>query len=179
MLLVVAPQPGRHEGMKQEDKQGVCAVVMEAGAEWPTFDHDARGADSYAVIPQQPEETPAELAWRAAERVASLERNGARVESVVSAVGSAHDDEVFAARCVVARALIAQNDGRGEAELIFSASARLTEAARHELLALAGTLAAQARGSALSVKVRFRADSGEQRGASAAGRAREIAPVVA
>lgn len=164
--------------MQRDDGRKMGAVIMEAGAEWPDFVHDERGPRDWAVIPQQPKETPAELALRAAERVTTLERSGARVDSIVIAVGAAHDDEVFAARCVVARILIAL--GRDDARLVFSASARLAGTARHELLALAGTLAGQAQDSALSVSVRFAEP--EERApllSGARGRHQDLAAVVA
>ncbi len=164
---------------RQEDRQGACTIVIEAGAEWPAFGHEPAGTDIHAVIPQQPDETPAELALRAADRVASLGRGGASVQSVVIAVGAVHDDEVFAARCSVARALIAELGAGGEAELTFSAPALLTDGARHELLALAGTLASQAYGSAFSVNVRFSAAPVQRRDGAGAGRAPEILPDVA
>jgi hypothetical protein len=165
--------------MQRQDERKIGAVIMEAGAQWPAFVHDEAVPRDWTVIPQQPLETPAELALRAADRVDALRREGAQVDSIVIAVGGAHDDEVFAARCVVARALIGRR--QDEACLVFSAPARLTGGARHELLALAGTLAGQAQGSALSVSVRFNAEP-EQRVAGsvvARGRLQDLAPVVA
>lgn len=156
---------------REAGRQGACTVVIERGGEWPVVGHEMSGLDINAVIPQQPGETPAELGLRAAERVASLGRRGAFVQSVVIAVGVAHDDEVFAARCIVARALVAQLDGRREADLVFCAPALLTDGARHELLALAGTLASQAYGSALSVSVRFGGDPSESHAGAKVGRA--------
>lgn len=149
--------------MQPANRQVARAVVMEAGADWPAFIHEGGGPNHWAIIPQQPQETPAELALRATARLAALKQRGASIDSLVIAVGPAHDDEIFASRCAVARALLRALDQRKDAELIFSASAGLADPARHELLALAGTLASQAQGCKLSVSVRFRNRQGVQR----------------
>lgn len=139
-----------------ESNEPVCVVVMEAGAEWPEFVESDEGRPvNWAVVPQQPDETPAELALRATRRVEALVSSGAELETVVIAAGSLHNDEVFAARCSVARALIQVMSARGGSRLVFSAPANLPVSARHELIALAGTLAAQSHGTALDVGVRF------------------------
>lgn len=134
-------------------EQRVCVVVMEAGGEWPSF-VEREGPANWAVIPQQPGETPGELALRASRRVAALAEHGAPIGTVIIAAGAECDDHVFAARCAVARSLIQAMGGRG-GQLLFSAPARLPDAARHELIALAGTLASQVRGTSLDVGVRF------------------------
>ncbi len=139
-----------------ESSERVCVVVMEAGGEWPDFvEADDQRPVNWAVVPQQPDETPAELALRAAHRVEALVASGAALDTVVIAAGSRHNDEVFAARCAVARALIQAMSASRGSRLLFSAPATLPPSARHELIALAGTLAAQSRDTALDVGVRF------------------------
>ncbi len=139
-----------------ESSDRVCVVVMEAGGEWPDFVESDNGRPvNWAVVPQQPDETPAELALRATHRVEALVSGGAALDTVVIAAGSRHNDEVFAARCSVARALIQEMNARGGSRLLFSAPANLPTSARHELIALAGTLAAQSHGTPLDVGVRF------------------------
>lgn len=138
-----------------ESSERVCVVVLEAGGEWPGFVESDNGPVNWAVVPQQPDETPAELALRATHRVEALVSGDAQLDTVVIAAGSRHDDEVFAARCSVARALIQVMSARGGSRLVFSAPANLPASARHELIALAGTLAAQSHGTALDVGVRF------------------------
>lgn len=166
--------------MQREVGRKIGAVIIEAGAQWPDFVHDEQAPHDWAVIPQQPSETPAELGLRAAERLTALERHGAEVNAIVIAVGGAHGDEVFASRCAVARALIVR--GQGAVCLVFSAPARLAGPARHELLALAGTLASQAQGGPLSVSVRFQnddeAEERAQGSANALGRLPDQAPVI-
>ena len=93
--------------MTSGSEQRVCVVVLEAGGEWPDFvETDAAHPISWAVIPQQPDETPAELGLRAQRRVEAIVHSGAALDTVVIAAGSHHNDEIFAARCAVARALI-------------------------------------------------------------------------
>lgn len=139
-----------------EGSDRVCVVVMEAGGEWPDFVETDDGRPvNWAVVPQQPDETPAELALRAGRRVEAVVASGAELDTVVIAAGPRHDDEVFAARCVVARALIQAMGKRDGGRLVFAAPAALPATARHELIALAGTLAAQSRDTALDVGVRF------------------------
>jgi hypothetical protein len=73
---------------------------------------------------------------------------------VLAASGSQGDD-VFAARCAMARALLTHMAVLGEGKLALSAPDALPATARHELLDLAGTLISQLAGSPLSVAVRF------------------------
>lgn len=139
-----------------ESSERVCVVVMEAGGEWPDFVESDDGRPvNWAVVPQQPDETPAELALRATRRVEALVSGSAKLDTVVIAAGARHNDEVFAARCSVARALIQVMSERGGSRLVFAAPANLPASARHELIALAGTLAAQLHDTPLDVGVRF------------------------
>lgn len=142
--------------MGDRTEQRVCVVVMEAAGEWPAF-VEREGSANWAVIAQQPGETPGELALRSSRRVSTLTEHGARIDTVIVAAGPHCDDDVFAARCAVARSLI-QAMGTSRGRLLFSAPAKLPEAARHELVALAGTLANQVRGTSLTVGVKFAED---------------------
>ena len=142
--------------MSRTSEQRVCVVVLEAGGEWPDFvETDADHPISWAVIPQQPDETPAELGLRAQKRVEAIVHSGAALDTVVIAAGSHHNDQIFAARCGVARALIHVMSGTQGRRLVFSAPSTLPASARHDLIALAGTLAGQVRGTQLDVGVRF------------------------
>lgn len=166
--------------MDEDSEQRVCVVVMEAGGEWPDFVEAEDGRPvNWAVIPQQPDETPAELALRAQQRVEALVASGATLDNVVIAAGSRHNDEVFAARCAVARALIQVLSNTDGSRLIFSAPASLPASARHELIALAGTLAGQSRDTSLDVGVRFgeaREDGARPRPAQRAGHTAKDSP---
>ncbi len=139
--------------MSERGRQRVCVVVMEAGGEWPSF-VEREGSANWAVIPQQPSETPAELALRSSRRLSALAEHGAPIDMVIIAAGAQCNDQVFAARCAVARSLI-QAMGDRDGQLVFSAPSKLPEPSRHELIALAGTLANQVRGTPLGVSVRF------------------------
>jgi hypothetical protein len=73
----------------------------------------------------------------------------------VCASKTLHDDELYAARCVLARALLDHMRLLGEGTLAFSAPTGFPDSERHELLDLAGTLTAQLAGAPLSVAIRF------------------------
>lgn len=137
----------------ETERERACVVVMEAGSEWPPS-LDRRTADC-AVIPQQPGESPGELALRASRRVLGLREQGVTLDAVVIAAGPRSDDEAVAGRRAVARSLVLAMETARAGELVFSAPSRISEQARHALVGLAGTLAGQARGRRLTVGVRF------------------------
>lgn len=134
----------------------VIVVVMEQGAVWPGWIADCRATPESLVIAQQAEETPAELALRVVQRLALLEAGGHGVVTAVLAAGHAGGDEVYAARCVIARTMLAHMAGRSRAGgLVFAASEEIDEGRRVELLELAETLIGQLAGTRLSIGLHF------------------------
>ncbi len=143
--------------MEEADGQQVVLVIMEHGSDFPTWVEECRSRTPDAiVIAQQGDEAPAELALRVVRRLQALEARGRTVSTSVLAAGDASDDEVFESRCRVARALLTHmslQDSSGG--LVFAGREVGDDEARHELMALAGTLMEQLTGTQLSIGLRF------------------------
>jgi hypothetical protein len=143
---------------------GACLTVVEFGAEQTCDTRDGvTNASARAMVVQQVDETPAELALRATRRAIRLTRSGVPLEAGVIVAGDSVSDELFVCRCQTARAMIRAMRGARAPRLIFVAPSTISEASRHELFSIAGTLASQMQGSPIEVSVRFserRLDSG-------------------
>lgn len=151
--------------LNQEADAGACLTVVESGAEQSsgtTYD-GVIGACERATVVQQNDETPAELALRATRRAMLLVRAGERLEAGVIVASDAINDEVFLCRCQIARAMIRAMSGALAPRLIFVAPSTISEAGRHELFSIAGTLSTQLHGTPIVVSVRF-ADPRERSG---------------
>lgn len=139
-----------------EELSRACIVVVENGvARIPQIDDPACSLTDRAIIAQSPDETPAELAVRVIRRAQELARNRTPVQCAVIAASDAVDDEVFASRCRIARALVRAMEGAPKANLSFVAPGTLSDDGRHELLSIAGTLAMQLHHVPVEVSVRF------------------------
>lgn len=143
--------------MTGQQDRGACIVIVEQGVP-PLESLDPDGicdACVRAVVAQQFDETPAELALRVARRIERLTRQGTPLEAGVFVASDATDDEVFASRCLMARAMLRGMGEAREPRLVFEVPSTLSEDGRHELLALAGTLTSQLDGSDVEVLLRF------------------------
>jgi hypothetical protein len=133
-----------------------CILVVERGVEKiPTIDDDACDAAERAIIAQQPDETPADLAVRVVRRAEELGRRGLQLGSAVFAASEVVSDEVFASRCRMARALVKAMESAPHARLLFIPPSTLSDDGRHELLSIAGTLAMDLCHVPVEVSVRF------------------------
>lgn len=135
----------------------VFLVIMEHGSEFPSWVEECRDrTPDSIVIAQQADETPAELGLRVIRRLQVLEAGGQRVVTSVLAAGDASDDDVFEARCRVARALLTHMSALGDSGgLVFAGHEGADPDSRHELMSLAGTLMDQLVGTGLSIGLRF------------------------
>jgi hypothetical protein len=142
--------------MTQAEQDGAYIVVVEAGAELATelLDEGLGQATERAMIPQQHDETPGELAVRAARRAKQIAAKQP-VEICIIAAGEACDDEVFHSRCQIARTMILAMRGARAPRLVFAAPKSLSDEGRHELMAIVGTLTSQLHGTPVEVSVRF------------------------
>jgi hypothetical protein len=111
--------------------------------------------EAQATVVQQHDETPNELAVRAVRRVDQLTREGMPLVSGVILVNGEVEPEAFEARCQIARAMIRGMRGARSARLLLLAPEQISDGGRHELLAIAGTLASQLEGLPVEVSVRF------------------------
>lgn len=138
-------------------REQVVLVIMEHGAAWPSWVEECRTQTPDAiVISQQGDETPAELALRVFRRLQALEARGRSVATSVLAAGDGSDDEVFEARCRVARALLGHMSVQGQSGgLVFAGHEAGDAQGRHELMSLAGLLMDQLAGTDLSIGLRF------------------------
>lgn len=135
----------------------VLFVVVETGARWPIWLTEMqRVVPEVVVVAADRDGTPAELALRVLQRLQSLESGDARVELAAVLAGNAPaTDEVFEARCLIARAVLRHMAAAGIGKLAFSAPSNLPDASRHELMALVGTLTDQLVGTQMSISIRF------------------------
>lgn len=143
--------------MTGQQDRGACVVIVEQGVP-PLGSLDPDGicdACLRAVVAQQHDETPAELALRVARRIERLTRQGTPLEAGVFVASDATDDEVFASRCLMARAMLRGMSEARAPRLVFEVPASVSDAGRHELLALAGTLTSQLDSHHVQVLVRF------------------------
>jgi len=144
--------------MMTDELSTACIMVVESGVRGiPAIDEPSCPATERAVIAQQPDETPAELAVRVIRRAEELVRNKSPVECAVIIASDAVADEVFASRCTIARTLVRAMEGAPRAKLIFVPPPSLSDEGRHELLSIAGTLAVQLSHVPVEVSVRFQA----------------------
>lgn len=131
-------------------------LVVENGVDRiPRIDALDCPATERTVVAQQPDEPPAELAVRVIRRAQELARTKTPLECAVIVACDDTCDEVFAARCNMARALVRAMEGAPRARLLFMPSAQLSDEGRHELLSIAGTLAVQLAHVPVEVSVRF------------------------
>ncbi len=143
--------------MNGQQDRGACIVIVEQGVP-PLESLDPDGiCDTClrAVVAQQYDETPAELALRVARRIERLTRQGTPLEAGVFVASDTTDDDVFASRCLMARAMLRGMAAAREPRLVFEVPSTVSDAGRHELLALAGTLTSQLDSSHVQVLVRF------------------------
>jgi hypothetical protein len=135
----------------------VLFVIVETGARWPIWLSEMqRTVPDVVVVAADRDGTPAELALRVLHRLQSLEADHSRVEyAAVLAGTSAATDEVFEARCRVARAVLRHMARSGTGKLAFAAPSNLPDNSRHELMALVGTLTDQLVGTEMSISIRF------------------------
>lgn len=140
-----------------DPQPGMLFVIAEAGSRWPSWlANYQRVVPDVAVVASDADATPAELALRALKRLQTIESHGSRVRMAVVLAGPGEPpDEVFQARCLVASAVLKHMAGDNQGKLAFAASDSTLPEARHELLALVGTLTNQLVGTALSISVRF------------------------
>jgi hypothetical protein len=133
-----------------------CILVIEQGVEQiPPIDEAAYRATERAIIAQQPDEAPSELAARVIRRASELTRQKTPVECAVIVTSDAIHDDVLASRCRMARALVRSMAGAPAARLLFVPQSTLSDEGRHELLSIAGTLALQLGHVPVEVSVRF------------------------
>jgi len=75
--------------------------------------------------------------------------------AVVLAGSGEPADEIFQARCLIASAVLKHMADANHGKLAFAAAEHLKPEARHELMALVGTLTNQLVGTEISISVRF------------------------
>jgi hypothetical protein len=129
-------------------------VVVEAGAKLPEPSPSEEIGDIVIVV-QRAGERPGEVAVRVARHVARAESDGRRVRDALLVVGEKSDGQVLAGRTLLARALLVHQVRAGSGELVISAPSSLVPDARHELMALAGTITRELRGAPIGICVRF------------------------
>jgi len=106
------------------------------------------------------EQTPAELALRVQRRIEQIDAKGAHVGMAVILAGAeTPSDDLFQARCLMARTFLTHLTARGRGDLVFGCSAAIGSSAGLELMSLVGTLTSQLDSSRISVGIRFESET--------------------
>ena len=148
--------------MKRVEVETTTLIVLEVGANWPSWLAEAEQDDSVVEV-QPADEQIGDFATRVVQRVRSLAERGAGVHSALVMTNDQTDSEVIAARYQMCRALLRTMSEHGLGELILGADPGVGDDAQHQLFALAGALCDELYGTDLGVRVRFshrRATSG-------------------
>jgi hypothetical protein len=134
-------------------------VVVEDPARVPAdfLLKSTQEGDGVTVLVQD-HDTPRTLAARTMRRLADVERAGNKVNQAVVVVGAGKDADALAARCVLVRVLLAHLVRAGSGEVVLAAEGVTDSELRHQLLALAGTLAGEVGASGVAIRVRFEPD---------------------
>jgi hypothetical protein len=130
------------------DVTTVSLVVMEPGSEWPR----SVGHHSNLVAFSQKGER---LLQRTQEELAALRRGQQNVRVAVLACNGETGGEAEGYRAQIAHTLLAAVTGTTFGRLVLTASGGASLRVRQELLALAGMLSEQLRGTTATVSVRF------------------------
>lgn len=133
----------------------VSIIVAECGAQWEGWARKLRSTgDRTVVLMQGPDESPADFARRAIERLGTLRVEGVALEGAAYITGGCADRATLRQRSKVTRKLSAQlASGGGATRLYLDPSTPPDSAAPTWIRALAMTLRDMARGSGLSVTV--------------------------
>jgi len=123
-------------------------VVMEPGSDWP-----GQIGDSMNVVASC--DGGEDLFRRAQEKLAALHGSQKGVRVAVLACNSAADGAAADRRVRLARALLGAVTRSVRGRLILGVSGRASDQLRRELLALAGALGEEARGTTASVTLQF------------------------
>ena len=157
----------RMTNTRMRRESDIAVIVMERGAVWPScVDACRRITPDTVILAQDDDESCEMLGRRVRARLEALRREGRPVRAGVVAVSRRADAETFESRASVARSLLRALDESMEVGTLWlSAPHGIPEAARHHLIALAGTLTGLAGASDVVVAVRFadrrNAESGE------------------
>jgi hypothetical protein len=142
------------------DDATVSLVIAENGAVWPRFAQELQQRATHAVVESQSgSETPEVFAHRVAHRVYKLTAKGLALEFVVIAISERLDLEALDARQRLGRAIATAMSTNSSGELILSAAEHASDAIRHHLFTLAGSLMDDLAGSPVNVRVRFTSTS--------------------
>lgn len=136
--------------------QSASIIVMEYGSRWPVaVVQEQPDAASVTAIVQQPDELAATLKQRAIRRVAAIGSRGAALQSGILSCNENADEETWASRALIARAMLASIISAGQGQLILSAHRGISYQARSGLVALAEALRSVLGGTQVSVAVSF------------------------
>jgi hypothetical protein len=136
----------------------ILIAVMERGSAWPVcMQHCRRFTPDSAVIAQDADETPAQLAERVHKRVRELTAHGRQVSTGVIAAADVTGQDQTSARVRIALVLLQSMRGRDteQGKLCLVGSEQMGPAARQQLMALTGMLLSELSGPPPVIDVRF------------------------
>jgi hypothetical protein len=129
-------------------------IVMEYGSRWPRLVVEQRpDAATVTAIVQQSGEHATSLKQRALLRVSLMSR-GAPLESAVLSCGAEADEDTWASRALIARAMLSSLRGN-PGHLLLSGDQRMNGKSRRALVALGDSLRSISGETGVSVAVSF------------------------
>jgi len=123
-------------------------IVMEPGSEWPGQVGDATNLVAFG-------QGCDDLLRRTQDKLGVLQRSKQVVRVAVLACNVATGHAAAVGRAQLARALLGAVANTNSGRLVLSASGHTSQQLLHELLALAGALAEELRGTSATVSLRF------------------------
>jgi hypothetical protein len=136
------------------EKPAIRFFVVESGATMPAGSvpcvSDTSELSIFVLADADP---PNRLALRVLRHIAAIERSGQRIVSATIVTGVQRGAQSLAARCLIARALVAHQAGAGSGELVFSAGTDDAPREQEELLAMAGALTGERGADRVSIRV--------------------------
>jgi hypothetical protein len=137
-----------------KEKPAVRLFVVESGAPMPIGSAPRAGETSeLSIFVLADSDPPSRLALRVLRHIAAIERSGQRIVSATIVSGSQSGAQALAARCLMARALVAHQAGIGSGELVFSSGTGDVQREQQELLAMAGALTGERGAERVSIRV--------------------------
>jgi hypothetical protein len=171
-------------GRRQREEYYVAApqhrtslIVVELGALWPDWVSSlSYSLEDAAIETQADDETADEFSQRVVRRVYDLAQQRVHIDFGLMLTNGATDDGNADARFRMARAVLRGMADAGAGELLLAADSLISDDARHQLFALAGTLCDELYGAELGVRVRFSTRSA-QSGKMPSARPRSDEPI--
>jgi hypothetical protein len=154
--MALVDTPPRAQALKRAEREVpehidmpmVSLIVMEPGSEWPGHVGDHSNLVAFSQKGEK-------MLQRTQERLDTLRRGQQSVRVAVLACNEEAEGSAGGCRAKIARTLLAAVKDTTFGRLVLSAKGGASHRLRQELLALAGTLSDELRGTTATVSLRF------------------------